>query len=311
MASAFRSFLSASTRFSAAAPRFNTVSTSFAPRTSNLATIAPGRIIFRSKHVDYTQKYADKLSRRAKEEGVETIDELKAKVLPTTQTAFKKVQPLETENKGSPSAQKQKQPSAPASAPIASSSSAAASASAPGSGNNSLDKVMKLELVKDLDVEEISKIWIQKHMDQEDSISAVVPAETYKKMLKRSKEYPLFLLPLTHGDGVEFYLLQFAFHQVIFTSLLEYKTHGENARPFLTLTHYPELIDDKQIVLMHGVVSDNPRILTLDQAQILTFGLQQYYVGDHPDKLQLLKDFHKQPEQFSHERLIELTEISG
>jgi ATP synthase F1 complex assembly factor 1 len=105
--------------------------------------------------------------------------------------------------------------------------------------------------------------------------------------------------------------MQFAFHQVIFTSLLEYKTHGENARPFLTLTHYPELIDDKQVVLMHGVVSTNPKVLTLDQAQILTFGLQQYYVSDHPEKLQLLKDFHKRPEKFSHERLIELTEISG
>ena len=50
---------------------------------------------------------------------------------------------------------------------------------------------MKLDLVKDLDAEEITKIWIQKHLDQEDSISAVVPDETYKKMLKRSKDYPL------------------------------------------------------------------------------------------------------------------------
>lgn len=50
---------------------------------------------------------------------------------------------------------------------------------------------MKLELVADLDVENISKIWIQKHLDREDTISGVVPAETYKKMLTRSKEYPL------------------------------------------------------------------------------------------------------------------------
>ncbi|KAF8936446.1 hypothetical protein BGZ47_009489 [Haplosporangium gracile] len=310
MASAFRSFLSASTRLrTAAGPRFNSVPASIAPRTSNYASIAPGRIIFRSKHIDYTQKYADKLNQRVKEEGVKSIEELKAKVLPTTQTAFKKVQPIETDNKGSVSsaAEKQKQPAAASTTTAASSSSAGAS----DSGSPSLDKIMKLELVKDLDVEEISKIWIQKHMEQEDSISAVVPAETYKKMLKRSKDYPLFLLPLSHGDGVEFYLMQFAFHQVIFTSLLEYKTHGENARPFLTLTHYPELIDDKQIVLMHGVVSTNPKVMTLDQAQILTFGLQQYYVSDHPEKLQLLKDFHRQPEKFSHEKLIELTEISG
>ncbi|KAG0257163.1 hypothetical protein BGZ95_005312, partial [Linnemannia exigua] len=138
MASAFRSFLSASTRLraAAAAPRFSNVSTSIAPRASNMATIAPGRIIFRSKHIDYTQKYADKLSRRAKEEGVETIEELKAKVLPTTQTAFKNVQPLETESKDSSSAQKQKVASASTAAPVASSSSTATPASAPDSGNH-------------------------------------------------------------------------------------------------------------------------------------------------------------------------------
>ncbi|KAF9907500.1 ATP synthase mitochondrial F1 complex assembly factor 1 [Linnemannia zychae] len=253
MASAFRSFLSASTRLRAVAPRFNNASANFAPRASNLATIAPGRIIFRSKHIDYTQKYADKLSRRAREEGVETIEALKAKVLPPTQSAFKKAQPIETENKESASSsQKQKQPAAAAAA----SSSSAAPAGAPSSGSPALDKIMKMDLIKELDAEEISKIWVQKHLDQENSISAVVPADTYKKMLKRSKEHPI-------------------------------------------------------IVLMHGVVSENPKVLTVDQAQILTFGLQQYYVSDHPEKLQLLKDFHKQPEKFSHEKLIELTEISG
>ena len=50
---------------------------------------------------------------------------------------------------------------------------------------------MKLELVKDLDAEDISKMWIQKHIDQEDTISAVVPEATYRKMLSRSKQYPL------------------------------------------------------------------------------------------------------------------------
>jgi ATP synthase F1 complex assembly factor 1 len=105
--------------------------------------------------------------------------------------------------------------------------------------------------------------------------------------------------------------MQFAFHQVVFTSLLEYKTHGTNARPFLTLTHYPELIDSKGIVLMSASLLSDPRVLTIDQAQVLTFGLQQYYVSDHKDKLQLLQDFHKRPEQFSHQKLIELTEITG
>ncbi|KAF9428625.1 ATP synthase mitochondrial F1 complex assembly factor 1 [Podila epigama] len=258
------------------------------------------KVAVRSKHIDYTSKYADKLKDKARKEGVASVQELKAKILPQTQTAFKKVQPLDKAptDEAKDRAQVAKAPSN-------------AQKPAHSGSEHSLDKIMKLDLVADLDAENISKIWIQKHLDQQDSISAVVPAETYKKMLARSKEYPLFLLPLSHGDGVEFYLMQFAFHQVIFTSLLEYKTHGENARPYLTLTHYPELIDSKGIVLMNGTISTNPKVLTLEQAQLLVFGMQQYYVTDNAEKQALLHDFHKNPSKFSHERLIELTEISG
>ncbi|KAF9193456.1 hypothetical protein BGZ51_003260 [Haplosporangium sp. Z 767] len=307
--SAFRSFFSTSARVASKSFKHGTtpLSSPLTPQTLKLATIAPGRIVFfRSKHIDYTQKYADKLKRKAQEEGVGTIEELKAKVLPATQTAFKKVQPLDS-SATTPEAPQESQTDNT----TATTSKAASPATNEAGSSPSLDKIMKLDLVKDLSAEDISKIWIQKHLDQEDTISAVVPAETYKKMLSRSKEYPLFLLPLSHGDGVEFYLMQFAFHQVNFTSLLEYKTHGENARPFLTLTHYPELIDSKGIVLMNGSISTNPKILTVEQAQILIFGMQQYYVSDHKEKQELLRDFHKRPEKFSHEKLIELTEISG
>ncbi|KAF9197369.1 hypothetical protein BGZ49_002219 [Haplosporangium sp. Z 27] len=305
MATAFRSLFSATSRFSAStSPRLSASISRSTNQSSKLATIANGRIFFRQKHVDYTQKYADKLKRKAEQEGVGSVEELKAKLLPATQTAFKKVQPLDAATTTSPKTEQQQEKSN-------NTSNATSSTKPHDSSNPSLDKIMKLELVKDLPAQEIEKIWIQKHLDMEDSISAVVPAETYKKMLARSREYPMFLLPLSHGDGVEFYLLQFSFHQVIFTSLLEYQTHGENARPFLTLTHYPELIDSKGIVLMNGSVSTNPRVLSLDQAQILTFGLQQYYVSDHKEKLSLLHNFHKNPSQFSHEKLIALTEISG
>ncbi|KAF9111316.1 hypothetical protein BGX27_005104 [Mortierella sp. AM989] len=308
MASAFRSLFSVSARLSASSSSRLGVSIYPPTQSSKLATIANGRFIFRSKHIDYTQKYADKLKRKAEEEGVATLDELKAKLLPVTQTAFKNVKPHQDPTIAT---EQSHQEQVKNNATNTAASNATSSKKTGESGNPSLDKIMKLDLVKDLSADDIGKIWIQKHVDQEDTISAVVPAETYRKMLARSKEYPLFLLPLSHSDGVEFYFLQFAFHQVIFTTLLEYQTHGENARPFLTLTHYPELIDSKGIVLMNGAISTEPRLLTVDQAQILTFGLQQYYVSDHAEKLQLLKDFHKRPEQFSHEKLIALTEISG
>ncbi|KAF9901364.1 hypothetical protein BX616_002277, partial [Lobosporangium transversale] len=153
---------------------------------SKLATIAPGRIFFRSKHIDYTQKYAEKLKRKAQEEGVATVEELKAKLLPATQTAFKKVQLQESKPSSTvaESAVEKK-------GQIKNAEPSAKLHPAPESGSPSLDKLMKLDLIQDLDPESISKIWIQKHMDQEDTISAAVPADTYKKMLSRSKEYPM------------------------------------------------------------------------------------------------------------------------
>lgn len=67
-------------------------------------------------------------------EGVKSIEELKAKVLPPTQTAFKKAQPIVADKKESSSSaeQKQKQPAAATSATSAASSSSAGSL---GSGN--------------------------------------------------------------------------------------------------------------------------------------------------------------------------------
>ncbi|KAF9167857.1 hypothetical protein DFQ27_009439 [Actinomortierella ambigua] len=272
------------------------------------------RLLVRRNHsaVDYTKKYADKLKKKAEEEGLASIEELKARYVvskPKEKVPFapEKLEPKVSAVAGSQTASAAASAVKNAATPAEGTQSPLHNA-ASTSSESGLDKIMKLELLKDLSADDITKIWVQRHLNMDDTISAVIPGETYKKMLERSKKYPLFLIPLRHEAGVELYLMQFNFHQVIFTSLLEYKTHGENSRPYLTLTHYPDLIDSKNIVLMKGTVNDEPRILTVDQAQVLVFGMQQYYVSDNADKLKLLETFHKQPAQFDHERLIELTE---
>lgn len=112
-----------------------------------------------------------------------------------------------------------------------------------------------------------------------------------------------FILPVPREEGVEFFLLQFNYHQVMFTSLLEFKTKGEEARPYLTITHFPELISSKDIVLMKGEITDT-KLLSPVNAQYLAFALQQFYVTGGESKRKLLETFHSKPQEFDYNQVI-------
>jgi ATP synthase F1 complex assembly factor 1 len=113
-------------------------------------------------------------------------------------------------------------------------------------------------------------------------------------------------MPREHG--VEFFFLQFSFHQCNFTSLLEYKTKGSEARPFLTLTHFTELEKSKGIVLMKGEINDDPRMIDASNAQFLAFALQQFYVNGSDHQKDMVQKFHEKPEQFDFQELIKSVE---
>lgn len=108
---------------------------------------------------------------------------------------------------------------------------------------------------------------------------------------------------MPRDEGVEFFLLQFNYHQVIFTSLLEFKAKGQEARPYLTITHFPELIKSKDIVLMKGEITDT-KLLSTANAQYLAFALQQFYVTGGDAKRKLLETFHTKPQEFDYNQVI-------
>ncbi|WWC72966.1 uncharacterized protein I206_106930 [Kwoniella pini CBS 10737] len=117
---------------------------------------------------------------------------------------------------------------------------------------------------------------------------------------------------------------------IIFTPLEEFKKQGEWSQPFLTLTHYTDLSQTHNLVLMRGEISPesasgpkgsltNPGfLLSQQQAQLLALALQRFYctsiqpLGESPkdtqDRLkraQALVDFRERPEQWSWEGLVE------
>ncbi|OLY85188.1 Protein ATP11, mitochondrial [Smittium mucronatum] len=169
----------------------------------------------------------------------------------------------------------------------------------------SLDKIVKMELLEDKSADQISEIWTTFHLGKP-GVSAVIPSESYRKMLDSSKKNQIFILPLPRGTGVEFYLVQFDFHMVNFTPLAEYQAKQDAARPYLTLTHYTDFIDEKGIVLMRGEIdNDQKNNLTPDLAQLLVLVLQRFYVAPNEERKKLLDTFTNNPSQFNYNQLIE------
>ncbi len=119
-----------------------------------------------------------------------------------------------------------------------------------------LDSKMKLDLLKDKNKEEIASIWREYH-SKKDAVCAVIPKETYELMQKRFEEFKTFLLPLPRKQGYEFVVVQFDGNEAHFTTLINYQAFKENAPECLTIVHYPDLAEEKQIVHMVGEYDKN------------------------------------------------------
>ncbi|XP_018324011.1 ATP synthase mitochondrial F1 complex assembly factor 1 isoform X2 [Agrilus planipennis] len=173
------------------------------------------------------------------------------------------------------------------------------------SNEESLNKIMKLDLVKNKSTEEIKKIWEQYHI-QKDVIAATIPAYDYDIIIEESKKYPTFLFPVPRSQGYEFIMCQFDKNHVHFTPLLYYQVHKENAPECLTITHFDEFKDNKGIVLMRGEFDKN--VLNAKEAQCLANQLQLFYTRKDSSRMELLERFTKRPDEFKHIDLIKTIE---
>ncbi|KAF2885515.1 hypothetical protein ILUMI_20665 [Ignelater luminosus] len=172
-------------------------------------------------------------------------------------------------------------------------------------GDESLNKIMKLELIQDKDVNEIKRIWEEYHKTK-DVIAATIPIEIYNEINSKATNYPTFLFAIPRTQGYEFIVCQFYRNTVHFTPLLNYQVHKENAPECLTIVHYTEFKDNKGIVLMRGEFDKN--VLNVQEAQCLANQLQLYYGQNDPQKIALLEQFTKRPDEFKHMDLIKQIE---
>ncbi|XP_024940620.1 ATP synthase mitochondrial F1 complex assembly factor 1 [Cephus cinctus] len=160
---------------------------------------------------------------------------------------------------------------------------------------------MKIDLIQDKNKEEIIEIWREYHK-QKDCISGTMSPEQYDKIFDRGAKFPTFLIPLPRSNGYEFIMCQFHGSEIHMTPLLWYQVHKENAPECLTIVHYTELRDSKNLVLMRGEFDANS--INVQEAQCLLNELQLYYSMDDPQRLKLLETFTHKPDEFKHMDLI-------
>ena len=165
-----------------------------------------------------------------------------------------------------------------------------------------LEKILNIDELNDKCIEEISKLWNDKH-DAKKVVTGILPAEVWQIFSSRIIEHNTFLLPLPRNQGYEFFVVQFDGNEAHFTSLYNYQVYGETSPECLNLVHYTEILEKKGLVLMSGDYDMN--LITYEEASFLALQLVLYYgVTSETKKLAHLQRFTYHTEEFSHFDLI-------
>ncbi|KTG41413.1 hypothetical protein cypCar_00046057, partial [Cyprinus carpio] len=167
--------------------------------------------------------------------------------------------------------------------------------------DKTLGSILNLDMVQEKSGSEIAELWMQ-YFSKKDTISAVIPASTFDIIFGRAKSCPMFLYALPQKEGYEFFVGQWAGHELHFTSLINVQTMGENAPSQLILYHYTDLQKDKGIVLMTAEMDS--KFVTVHQAQCLANQVQLFYGSQRLETFRLVETFNHQPAEFKHMSVI-------
>uniref|UniRef100_A0A8C2IPZ1 ATP synthase mitochondrial F1 complex assembly factor 1 n=1 Tax=Cyprinus carpio TaxID=7962 RepID=A0A8C2IPZ1_CYPCA len=151
--------------------------------------------------------------------------------------------------------------------------------------DKTLGSILNLDMVQEKSGSEIAELWMQ-YFSKKDTISAVIP----------------FLYALPQKEGYEFFVGQWAGHELHFTSLINVQTMGENAPSQLILYHYTDLQKEKGIVLMTAEMDS--KFVTVHQAQCLANQVQLFYGSQRLETFRLVETFNHQPAEFKHMSVI-------
>ncbi|XP_047580067.1 ATP synthase mitochondrial F1 complex assembly factor 1 isoform X2 [Lutra lutra] len=139
-----------------------------------------------------------------------------------------------------------------------------------------LSSIFNIEMVKDKTAEEIRQIW-QQYFAAKDTVYAVIPKEKFDLIWSRAQSCPT--------------------------------TRGDAATSQLVLYHYPELKEEKGIVLMTAEM--DPTFLNVAEAQCIANQVQLFYATDRKETYGLVETFNFRPNEFKYMSVIAELEQSG
>ncbi|KAI9827607.1 MAG: hypothetical protein M1826_006269 [Phylliscum demangeonii] len=261
-------------------------------------------------------RYRAKLDEKARKEGHRSVEDLRQAYKDRIETVRRNPALVPTSPPARPSSSFTF-PSAPPVSPAAAAPTAPTpSTSKSNGGIKPLSAYLDLGKVLDLPAREIEYVWRLRHAESSNSLCAVIPSPTYRRIASAARRHPQFILPLPReGQGAEIHFLQWTFPSpttstVLFTHLAEYKLRGEYSQPHTTVTHHLDLADPKGLVLLQGQVMQD-RGIGVEEAQWLLMCLQKFYgLGEHDasPRKRLLEQFSQGDGDFAVEHLLEEAE---
>ncbi|KAH3675645.1 hypothetical protein WICMUC_002562 [Wickerhamomyces mucosus] len=261
-----------------------------------------------------TDKYKEKLIKKANELGVKNVNELKERLkdqIEVQKKEFSKIDPLkeleEYERRQAIEAQEKLKHENQIRDPRA--------ANTPEKPFKTLNSYVDLEKIKELPLKELELIWRARFQSKDNTLISLITSNVFDKFYKNARENPIFVLPLPRGDeGFELHYIQWSFVgpntiHCMFTTLLEFKTHKEFARPHTTISFHTELQDSHNVVFMNGTVEKESAV-KLQEAQLLLLNIQRFYGALEETevsrrRLQLLQDFTNGSANFNIDKLVE------
>ncbi|XP_063092478.1 ATP synthase mitochondrial F1 complex assembly factor 1 isoform X3 [Cavia porcellus] len=152
------------------------------------------------------------------------------------------------------------------------------------------------------------KIW-QQYFAAKDTVYAVIPKEKFDLIWSRAQSCPTFLCALPRREGYEFFVGQWTRTELHFTALINIQTRGDAAASQLILYHYPELKEEKGIVLMTAEMDST--FLNVTEAQCIANQVQLFYATDRKETYGLVETFNFRPNEFKYMSVIAELEQSG
>ncbi|KAF2429884.1 ATP11-domain-containing protein [Tothia fuscella] len=290
-----------------------------------------------------TDRYREKLDRKAKEQGLKDIQDLKDAYKQKIESLRKQALvpgatgPITTEIKTTafpPGPPPPPQPqltdnndnigaittTATTKSPLSGPQPLKPGTPPPPPGIKTLSSYLDLDKTLQLPPTEIEYLWRLRHATKENNLHFTIPSTSYAHLIHTAHKHPQFILPLPHpSNGAEIHFLQWTFPHpqtvnILFTHLAEYKIRGEYASPHTTVSLHEELLEGKGLVLGHGVVMEG-RGVDVDGAKWLVMCLQKFYGLTSSERgrerRRLLELFSSGDEGFKVEELLDEAERIG